>query len=125
MRRRLGRRPVGIDDTAHAMKIDASNTAVLYTRGCAFIAMRELDQAISAFELLAKSHPKSPLSAYGRARVAASRQDRAEVLRFLRESRALAKEVPGAWNPEEIQADAAFAFLKDDPGFRAELKPPP
>ena len=58
------------------MSIEPSNPAVLYTRGCAFIAARELEPAQQAFAALGRASPASPLSPYGLARVAGASSDR-------------------------------------------------
>ena len=71
-----------IQDTATAMTVDEKNAAVLYTRGCAFLAAREFDKANEAFALLEKQHPSTPLAAYGRARVAGARAEKLQALRI-------------------------------------------
>lgn len=106
-------------DTAEAMRLDPKGASVLYARGCAFLAAQKPTRAIEAFELLEKAHPSSPLAAYGRARVAAAAQKRADVVLHLRQARSLAG--TAAWKPAEILADPAFTFMKEDPEFLAEL----
>lgn len=112
---------LAIQDTAEAMRVDPKNPSVLYTRGCAFLTAGRPDAAEEAFRLLEEAHPRSPLSAYGKARVAAARNDRAQVLTQLRQARERAQGSPGSWKPEEVRDDPAFRFLKDDPEFQKEL----
>lgn len=115
---------LALDDTAAALVVDPGNVAVLYTRGCAFIAERDLVQAKQTFDLLALAGPKSPLAAYGMARAAGAANDRTEVIHNLREARARAKGLPGAWKPDQVRQDPAFGFMKDDPDFQKELAEP-
>lgn len=115
---------LAVTDTAAAMQVDASNPSVLYTRGCAFIAAADLPKAQESFELLAKAHPQSPLAPYGLARVAGARKARADVILQLREARARAKGIPGAWKVEEVRDDPAFTFMKADPELLKELSEP-
>ena len=115
---------LALDDTAFAIKVDPANAAVLYTRGCAFIAARDLVQAKQAFDQLALGSPKSPLAPYGMARAAGAASDRTEVIHNLREARSRAKSSPGSWKPAEVRQDPAFKFMKDDPDFLKELAEP-
>ncbi len=108
---------LAVQDTAEAMRVDAKNPSVLYTRGSAFIAAKSFDQAQATFELLAKEHPRSPFAWYGLARLAAARQQRDQVLDHLREALARSKDNPGMLPAEEVRKDPAFAALKDDPEF--------
>jgi tetratricopeptide (TPR) repeat protein len=112
---------LAIEDTAAAMKVDSDNPSVLYTRGCAFIAARDLPKATETFELLAKAHPASPLPYYGRARVAGAGQARADVILNLREAKSRSKAAPGSWDVAQIRDDPAFRFMQDDPDFQKEL----
>jgi tetratricopeptide (TPR) repeat protein len=115
---------LALDDTAAALQVDPANAAVLYTRGCAFIAARDLVQAKQTFDLLALGSPKSPLAPYGMARAAGAANDRTEVIHNLREARARAKSSPGAWKPDEVRQDPAFRFMRDDAEFVKELAEP-
>ncbi|MFZ5468069.1 MAG: tetratricopeptide repeat protein [Myxococcota bacterium] len=115
---------LAISDTAEAMKVDADNASVLYTRGCAFLAAHEPGKASEAFRVLENAHPHSPLAPYGQARVAAAAQKRADVVLHLRETKARARSVTGAWSPDDILKDPAFLFMKDDPDFLRELQDP-
>jgi len=106
-----------ISDTAKAMAVDSKSAGVLYTRGSAFMAAKEYQQAAQAFALLQRAHPRSPLVFYGYARLASAKGDRAGALANLRKARSVAQEQPGAWNPGQVREDPAFAPLKDDPEF--------
>ncbi|MBI3181968.1 MAG: tetratricopeptide repeat protein [Myxococcales bacterium] len=107
-----------ITDTAEAMRIAPKNPSALYTRGCAFLAAQDPKAAGEAFELLKKAHPTSPLGPYGLARVAAASGRETDVVLHLRETKAKAKGLPGAWDPEEIRKDPAFQFVKDKKDFQ-------
>src|SRR5262249_54731188 len=106
-------------DTAKAMLISPKSPAVLYTRGASFIAGGRLEEAEASFRLLEQAHPDSPLSWYGRARVAAVQRDRERVLSNLRQAREKAAKAAEGWNPGQILADPEFSFIKDDPQFVA------
>jgi tetratricopeptide (TPR) repeat protein len=110
-----------LEDTAVAMKVDARNASVLYTRGCAFLATGDFPQAREAFDLLEKAHPGSPLAPYGRARVAAASKQRSEVVAQLGRAKERARSVPGAWKTDEVRNDPAFSWLRDDPELTALL----
>ncbi|HEY8210333.1 MAG TPA: tetratricopeptide repeat protein [Myxococcaceae bacterium] len=109
-----------LQDTALAMKVDQKNASVLYTRGLAFLAAGQPDLAAEAFRLLEKAHPKSPLWAYGLAKVAMAKGDRPVALDLLRQARERAAPESG-WSAAEVRKDPAFAPLKDDPAFAAAL----
>ena len=106
-----------ISDSAKAMAIDSKSAPVLYTRGSAFIAAKEYEQAAQAFALLQEAHPRSPLAFYGYARLDSARGDRAGALANLRRARSAAGDRPGGWNPAQVRADPAFARFKDNPEF--------
>ena len=106
-----------ISNTARAMAIDSRSAAVLYTRGLAFLAAKDDQQAAQAFSLLQRAHPRSPLAFYGFARLASAKGDRAVALANLRQARSAAEDQPGGWKPRQVRADPAFAWLKDDPEF--------
>ena len=112
-----------IQDTARAMLIDRRNAVVLYTRGQAFLAAGAPDQAAEAFRLLQEARPSSPLWAYGLAKVAMARGDRASALDGLRKARERAS--PGSgYSTSEVRKDPAFAALRDDPDFAAAVGEP-
>lgn len=106
-----------IADSALAMTIDSKNSAVLYTRGNAFLAAGQFDKSGEAFRLLTNAHPASPLAAYGEARLASAQKNRDQVLQRLREAKKKASAHSGSWNPSEIRADSAFQWLKEDADF--------
>jgi len=109
-----------LQDTAQAMMVDQKNAPVLYTRGLAFLAANQPDQAAEAFALLEKAHPKSPLWAYGRAKAAMAKGDRAGALDALGKARERAAPESG-FSAADVRKDPAFAPLKDDPAFAAAL----
>jgi tetratricopeptide (TPR) repeat protein len=113
-----------IEDTARALEIAPANPTVLYTRGCAFLAARQIASAQASFAELSRSSPSSPLPFYGMARVAAALNTRADVLLHLGETKVRARSTPGAWISSEVRADPAFQFLKDDPEFLQALSQP-
>jgi Flp pilus assembly protein TadD len=109
-----------LQDTAQAMMVDQKNATVLYTRGLAFLAAGQPDQSAEAFALLERAHPKSPLWAYGQAKVAMAKGDKAGALDALRKARERAAPESG-WSAEDVRKDPAFAPLEDDPAFAAAL----
>lgn len=114
-----------LQDTARAMMVDERNASVLYTRGLAFLAAGKPDEASEAFRLLGKAHPRSPLSSYGLAKVAASRGDLDGALAALKESREKAGGMgPTAWKPEEVRQDPSFVRLREHPQFSAVVDGP-
>lgn len=112
-----------LEDTAQAMAIDQKNAPVLYTRGLAFLAAGQPEQAAEAFQLLQQAHPSSPLWAYGLAKVAAARADRQGVLDRLKEAKDRAAPQSG-WSLDEVKKDPAFAALREDPAFSAVVGGP-
>jgi tetratricopeptide (TPR) repeat protein len=110
-----------IQDTAFAMQIDARNPSVLYGRGQAFLASKQLEEASASFELLAQAHPQSALGPYAQARLAAVRGDKAKAILSLKEARSRSS---GTWKPDEVLRDPLFAPLKDDPEFLAAIQVP-
>lgn len=107
-----------IEDTALAMRAAPKNASVLYTRGCAFLAAGEASGAREAFELLGRAHPDSPLAPYGLARVSAAQGKETDVVLHLRQTREKAQRLPGAWEPEQIEKDPAFQFIKEKKDFQ-------
>ena len=119
-RGRPGDAEAALQDTAQAMLVDQKNAAVLYTRGLAFLAAGQPAEAGEAFRLLQQAHPRSPLWAYGQARVAMARGDRQGALDLLRQARERAAPESG-FSAGEVRKDPAFAALADDPAFAAAL----
>jgi tetratricopeptide (TPR) repeat protein len=115
---------LALADTAEAMKIDPKNASVLYTRGCAFIAAKELDQADEAFARLGAAHPQSPLAAYGRARIASAKGlgHKDDVLKYLAESRSKAGQLAEGWKADEVESDPAFRAFKGDAEFERTIR---
>src|SRR5258707_2313302 len=89
---------VALVDTAKAMAIDSNGAAVLYTRGSAFIAAKEYEQAQTAFGLLEHAHPKSPLAFYGYARVASATGDLAAATVNLPQAPSRSPDMTACWN---------------------------
>lgn len=114
-----------LQDTARAMMVDERNASVLYTRGLAFLAAGKPGEAEEAFRLLAGAHPRSPLSSYGLAKVAAARGEVDRALAALTEARQKAGALgEAAWKREEVRQDPSFAALREDPRFKAAVEGP-
>ena len=89
-----------------------------YLVGSAQVALRRFADAQTTFEQLQKAQAKSPLGAYGLARLAAAQSRSTDTLLYLKQARAVAGP---AWSPDLVGSDPAFTFLAESPDFRELL----
>lgn len=123
-RNRPGDAELALADTAAALQLDPTGGPALYTRACAQLGARQLDQAAQTLEALEKAQPGSALAAYGMARVAAARGARLDVLLHLREAKKRARSTPGGLQLAAVRSDSAFRSMKEDPDFIREVSEP-
>ncbi len=87
-----------------------------YLLGSAQIALHQFREAQATLEELGTIQPKSPLSAYGLARLAAAQNKQADALFHL----SIAKKVARThWDARRVASDPAFQFLSGLPEFHA------
>ncbi|MGV3623073.1 MAG: tetratricopeptide repeat protein [Archangium sp.] len=87
-----------------------------YLVGSAQLATGRYAEAQATFDALSRSHPTSPLGAYGLARTAAAQNRQVEALSALATSKSLSG---AAWRADDVAADPAFSFLLTAPEFKA------
>ncbi len=90
----------------------ANDTDALYVKGCVLIALKRYADAQSAFSTLEQRHPRSPLSAYGQARLAAAQNHKTDLKAYLSDAR---NELGDGFDPARVALDPAFDFVRDDP----------
>ncbi len=84
----------------------------LYLKGCVLIALKRYADAQAAFSALSERAPRSALSAYGEARLAAAQSRRADVKVYLLEAKSA---LGDHFEPDRVALDPAFDFVRDDP----------
>lgn len=110
---------LGQPDEALAALARVKGAEAKYLTGSAQLALRHLADAQATFDGLEREAPSSPFGAYGLARLAAVQGRAADTLLYLK----AAKTTWGpSWNPAEVAADPAFAFLSASADFQELLK---
>lgn len=84
----------------------------LYVKGCVLIALKRYADAQAAFSSLEQRHPRSPLSAYGQARLAAAQNHKTDLKAYLFDAK---NELGEGFDPARVALDPAFDFVRDDP----------
>lgn len=93
---------------------EPSSVALGYLEGSALLVLGRFADAQRRFEAVEQLDRKSPLAAYGLARLAAAQRRSTDVLLYLRTARTLSRE---QWRAEAVASDPAFAFLAAEPAF--------
>jgi tetratricopeptide (TPR) repeat protein len=91
----------------------------LYLKGCVLIALKRYSDAQAAFSTLEQRHPRSALSAYGQARLAAAQNHKTDLKAYLFDARS---ELGDRFEPGKVALDPAFDFVRDDPEFALERR---
>ncbi len=102
----------GLQDVEVALQSASSEAEALYLKGCLLIALKRFGDAQATFDALSARAPKSALSAYGQARLAAAQSRRTDVKLHLLEARTALGE---AFDPARVALDPAFDFVREDP----------
>ncbi len=108
-----------LTDTTQAVSAEPRDLSALYLRGSAQLALSKYADAQSTFDTLERLQPKSPVPAWGLARLAAAQGRRADVILHLRTA------VARGAATSDLARDPAWAFLASDPDFRREFPPAP
>lgn len=99
-------------DAALTTARPAADSDALYVKGCVLIALKRYSDAQAAFSTLEQHHPRSPLSAYGQARLAAAQNHKTDLKAYLFDAKS---ELGEGFNPARVALDPAFDFVREDP----------
>jgi len=104
---------------ADAALAQAELPHALYARGGALLVQGRFSDAQATFEQLQSKFPRSPLGAYGLARLAAAQGRATDALLHLQAAKTTAG---SAWRADRVADDPAFAFLSTSEGFLALVR---